>query len=108
MLDEFGVDARHAVGVVYGVMVGVMVGVMGLLNALQQRHLGLSPSAWCAIKPVVKPALRHAQRIAQCAHWKFGLVCLHEFVDDMHVISLLPANHVRKSLPRYLAPSAPA
>ena len=87
-VSEFGLDAWHAIG-------GI-TGHMGLTDLLEQHNVGLGLRAGRPFQPVVVTAVRHAQRLAQRAHGKFGLVRLHEFVDDMDVFvfSLLPANQV--------------
>ena len=86
LVSEFGSDAWHAIG-------GI-TGNMGLTDLLEQHSVGLGLRAGRPFQPVVVTAVRHAQRLAQRAHGKFGLVRLHEFVDDMDVFvfSLLPAN----------------
>jgi hypothetical protein len=76
--------AWHAVG-------GITVG-MGLTNLFEQHRVGLHLRAGRPLQPVVLAAGRHTQRLAPRTHGKFGLVRLHEFVDDMDVFSLLPAN----------------
>ena len=82
--SEFGLTAWHAVG-------GI-AGSVGLAVLLQQRSVGLSLCAGRSLQPVVVAAVRHTQRPAQSADRKFGLVRLHEFVDEVDVFSLLPAN----------------
>ena len=84
LVSEFGLDTRHAIG-------GI-AGCVGVTNLLEQRDVGLSARAARPLQPVVVAAVRDTQRVAHGADMKFGLVRLHEFVDDMDVFSLLPAN----------------
>ena len=84
LVSEFGLDAWHAKG-------GI-AGRMGLTDLFEQHGVGLRLRARGPFKPIVVTAVRHAQRLAQRAHGKFGLVRLREFANDMDVFSLLPAN----------------
>ena len=84
LVSEFGLNAWHAIG-------GIAVR-MGLTDLLEQHGVGPRLRAGRPVQPVVVAAVRNAQRLAQRAHGKFGLVRLHEFVDDMDVFSLLLAN----------------
>ena len=84
LVSEFGLDAWHAIG-------GIAGGV-GLANLLQQSDVGLGSCAGRSIQPVVVAAVRDTQGLAHRTHGKFGLVRLHEFVDDVGVFSLLAAN----------------
>ena len=84
LVSEFGLDAWHAIR-------GI-AGGMGLADLLKKYSVGLGLRAGRSIQPVVEAAVRHTQRPAQSADRNLGLVRLHEFVDDVGVFSLLPAN----------------
>ena len=66
LVSEFGLNAWHAVG--------GFVSRMGLRDLLGQQGVGLSLRAGRPLQPVVVTAVRNAQRLAQRAHGKFGLV----------------------------------
>ena len=84
LISEFSTDAGHAVGLI--------ACLVGSANALQQPGVGLCACTGWALMPVVKAACTHVQCFAQRTNGKFGLVCFHEFVDGMNVLSLLVAN----------------
>ena len=83
LISGVGLDSGHAVGRI--------AGRVGLADLLQQHGVGLGPHAGRSLQPVVVPAVRDTQGLAHGTHGKFGLVRLHEFVDDVGVFSL-PTN----------------
>jgi hypothetical protein len=81
---QFGPNVRHAIScIAHG---------MNPTNLLTQNQIGLRTWAQGSLTPVIKTAGADPQRFTQGAHRKIGLICLHEFEDDVSVFSLFVAN----------------
>ena len=79
LISKFGLDGHAIVGI---------AGNMGMTDLFEPQDVGQGLRAGRPFQPVAVAAVRNAQRPAQPAHGEFGLVRLHEFVDDMDVFSL--------------------